>query len=393
MSYNFDQIVNRTGTNSIKYDFAIERGMPADILPLWVADMDFPTAPAITEALVKAAKHGIFGYSESKSDYFEAVYHWYKDRFQWETKREWLIKTPGVVFAIAAAVRALTKEGDAVLIQQPVYYPFSYVIVKNNRKLINNPLVYENGAYRMDFEDFEDKLIKNKVKLFILCSPHNPVGRVWTKEELTKLGDLCMKHNVTVIADEIHSDFTYPGHTHTVFASIKEEFLMNSIICTAPSKTFNLAGLQVSNVFVANKDIRRKIRDEIDRTGYSQLNTMGLIACQAAYEKGADWLEELKVYLKGNLDYMRSFLEENIPQIKLVEPEGTYLVWLDCTALKVSEDKLEDLIINKAKLWLDRGTMFGEEGSGFQRVNIACPRLTLEKAMKQLAEAVKSNIL
>lgn len=392
MNYNFDQIVNRMGTNSIKYDFAVERGMPADVLPLWVADMDFPTAPAITEALVKVAEHGIYGYSDTKKDYFDAVYHWYRNRFQWETKGEWLIKTPGIVFAIAAAVRALTKEGDAVIIQQPVYYPFSHVIVKNNRKLINNPLVYENGTYHIDFDDFEEKLIKHQVKLFILCSPHNPVGRVWSKEELTKLGDLCMKHKVTVIADEIHSDFTYPGNRHTVFANIKEEFLENSIICTAPSKTFNLAGLQVSNLFVANKELRKKIRDEIERTGYSQLNTMGLIACQAAYEKGAAWLEELKDYLKGNLDFLRSFLKENIPQITLVEPEGTYLVWLDCKALNLNEKELENLIVNKAKLWLDRGTMFGEEGSGFQRVNIACPRATLEKALIQLAEAVKSNI-
>ena len=392
MNYNFDQIVNRMGTNSIKYDFAVERGMPADVLPLWVADMDFPTAPAITEALVKVAEHGIYGYSDTKKDYFDAVYHWYRDRFQWETKGEWLIKTPGIVFAIAAAVRALTKEGDAVIIQQPVYYPFSHVIVKNNRKLINNPLVYENGTYHIDFDDFEEKLIKHQVKLFILCSPHNPVGRVWSKEELTKLGDLCMKHKVMVIADEIHSDFTYPGNRHTVFANIKEEFLENSIICTAPSKTFNLAGLQVSNLFVANKELRKKIRDEIERTGYSQLNTMGLIACQAAYEKGAAWLEELKDYLKGNLDFLRSFLKENIPQITLVEPEGTYLVWLDCKALNLNEKELENLIVNKAKLWLDRGTMFGEEGSGFQRVNIACPRATLEKALIQLAEAVKSNI-
>lgn len=392
MNYNFDQIVNRMGTNSIKYDFAVERGMPADVLPLWVADMDFPTAPAITEALVKVAEHGIYGYSDTKKDYFDAVYHWYRNRFQWETKGEWLIKTPGIVFAIAAAVRALTKEGDAVIIQQPVYYPFSHVIVKNNRKLINNPLVYENGTYHIDFDDFEEKLFKHQVKLFILCSPHNPVGRVWSKEELTKLGDLCMKHKVTVIADEIHSDFTYPGNRHTVFANIKEEFLENSIICTAPSKTFNLAGLQVSNLFVANKELRKKIRDEIERTGYSQLNTMGLIACQAAYEKGAAWLEELKDYLKGNLDFLRSFLKENIPQITLVEPEGTYLVWLDCKALNLNEKELENLIVNKAKLWLDRGTMFGEEGSGFQRVNIACPRATLEKALIQLAEAVKSNI-
>lgn len=389
MNYNFDKIIDRRGTNSLKYDFAVERGKPADILPLWVADMDFQTAPEIRDALAEAVRHGIYGYSESKDDYFKAVYNWYKDRFQWKVKKEWLVKTPGIVFAISAAVRALTAEGDGVLIQKPVYYPFSHIILKNKRKLINNPLIYKDGAYHIDFEDFEAKIKNNQVKLFILCSPHNPVGRVWTEDELTKLGDICMKYQVKIITDEIHSDFIYPGHLHTVFTNIKEEYLDHTVVCTAPSKTFNLAGLQVSNLFIANKEMRKKIQEEIDLTGYSQLNTMGLIACQVAYEKGAPWLEELKVYLKGNLDFVRSFIAEQIPQIKLVEPEGTYLVWLDCTALNLIEAELENLVTNKAKLWLDGGTMFGQEGLGFQRVNIACPRSILEKAFMQLAKAIR----
>lgn len=389
MNYNFDKIIDRRGTNSLKYDFAVERGKPADILPLWVADMDFQTAPEIRDALAEAVRHGIYGYSESKDDYFKAVYNWYKDRFQWKVKKEWLVKTPGIVFAISAAVRALTAEGDGVLIQKPVYYPFSHIILKNKRKLINNPLIYKDGAYHIDFEDFEAKIKNNQVKLFILCSPHNPVGRVWTEDELTKLGDICMKYQVKIITDEIHSDFIYPGHLHTVFTNIKEEYLDHTVVCTAPSKTFNLAGLQVSNLFIANKEMRKKIQEEIDLTGYSQLNSMGLIACQVAYEKGAPWLEELKVYLKGNLDFVRSFIAEQIPQIKLVEPEGTYLVWLDCTALNLNEAELENLVTNKAKLWLDGGTMFGQEGLGFQRVNIACPRSILEKAFMQLAKAIR----
>jgi len=389
LNYNFDKIIDRRGTNSLKYDFAVERGKPADILPLWVADMDFQTAPEIRDALAEAVRHGIYGYSESKDDYFKAVYNWYKDRFQWKVKKEWLVKTPGIVFAISAAVRALTAEGDGVLIQKPVYYPFSHIILKNKRKLINNPLIYKDGAYHIDFEDFEAKIKNNQVKLFILCSPHNPVGRVWTEDELTKLGDICMKYQVKIITDEIHSDFIYPGHLHTVFTNIKEEYLDHTVVCTAPSKTFNLAGLQVSNLFIANKEMRKKIQEEIDLTGYSQLNTMGLIACQVAYEKGAPWLEELKVYLKGNLDFVRSFIAEQIPQIKLVEPEGTYLVWLDCTALNLNEAELENLVTNKAKLWLDGGTMFGQEGLGFQRVNIACPRSILEKAFMQLAKAIR----
>lgn len=390
MTYNFDEIIDRKNTNSIKYDFAAERGKPKDILPLWVADMDFRTPSPIIEALVKAAQHGIFGYSDTKEKYFWSVYNWYNTRFNWSVKREWLVKTPGVVYAIATAIRALTDEGDAVMIQQPVYYPFSDLILANQRKLINNPLIYKNGKYYMDFEDFEEKIIKHKVKIFILCSPHNPVGRVWTKEELTRVGDLCIKHNVMVISDEIHGDFTYKGIKHFVFADLKPEYLNNSIICTAPSKTFNLAGLQVSNIFIPNRDIRKKFKEEMKRTGYSQLNTMGLIACQAAYEHGAPWLEELKEYLEGNLEFIRNFLAERLPQIKIVEPEGTYLVWLDCRALNLCEEELEDLIVNKAKLWLDGGTMFGREGEGFQRINIACPRVILEKAFLQLEEGIKS---
>lgn len=390
MTYNFDEIIDRKNSNSIKYDFAAERGKPEDILPLWVADMDFRTPSPVIEALVKAAQHGIFGYSDTKEEYFWSVYNWYNTRFNWSVKREWLVKTPGVVYAIATAIRALTDEGDAVMIQQPVYYPFSDLILANQRKLINNPLIYKNGKYYMDFEDFEEKIIKHKVKIFILCSPHNPVGRVWTNEELTRVGDLCIKHNVMVISDEIHGDFTYKGIKHFVFADLKPEYLNNSIICTAPSKTFNLAGLQVSNIFIPNRDIRRKFKEEMKRTGYSQLNTLGLVACQAAYEHGAPWLEELKEYLEGNLEFIRNFLAERLPQIKIVEPEGTYLVWLDCRALNLSEEELEDLIVNKAKLWLDGGTMFGREGEGFQRINIACPRVILEKAFLQLEEGIKS---
>ncbi len=384
----FDEIIDRRGTWSIKHDFAAERGKPGDLLPLWVADMDFKTAPAITEALIRAVSHGIYGYSESKQEYFEAVASWYRDRFGWEVKREWLVKTPGVVYAIACAVRAFTREGEAVLIQKPVYYPFSETILANRRQLVNNPLVYQNGAYHIDFADMEEKIIRNQVKLFILCSPHNPVGRVWTREELIRMGDICRKHNVIVISDEIHSDFTYSGYRHSIFADLKEEYLNNSIICTAPSKTFNLAGLQVSNIFIANRDLRRRFRDEILASGYSQLNTMGLVACRAAYEQGGSWLEELKAYLEGNLAFVREFLKERLPQVKLVEPQGTYLVWLDCKALGLIGQELEKLITMEAKLWLDAGTMFGEEGDGFQRMNIACPRELLQRALLQLEKAV-----
>lgn len=390
MSKSFDEIINRRGTNSIKYDFATERGKPEDVLPLWVADMDFRTPPAVIETLIEASRHGIFGYSESKSEYFDAVSTWFLERFQWEVERDWLVKTPGVVYAIACAIRAFTKEDEAVLIQQPVYYPFSETVLANKRKLVNNALVYENSQYRMDFEDFEAKVTENKVKLFLLCSPHNPIGRVWTKEELITIGDICKKHEVIVVSDEIHADFTYPGYKHQVFADLKPDYLENTIVCTAPSKTFNLAGLQNSNIFIPNKKLKARFLGEIKASGYSQLNSMGLIACQAAYQYGGPWLEELKEYLKGNLELIRTYLKEYLPEIQLVEPQGTYLVWLDFRGLNLQEEELEDLIMKRAKLWIDSGTMFGPEGSGFQRINIACPREIVKKALDQLRSAIRS---
>lgn len=388
MKYDFNKIINRNNTKSLKYDFAKERNIPEDLLPLWVADMDFQTSPEIIEALNKAVSHGIYGYSEGKEEYFDAVYNWYNDNFNWQVKKEWLIKTPGVVFAIVLAINALTNEGDSVLIQNPVYYPFTEVIIDNNRKLVNNSLVRNGKKYEIDFEDFEKKIIENNVKLFILCSPHNPVGRVWKKWELEKIGDICLKHNVKIVSDEIHSDFVYPENKHIVFSSLDEKYQNITITCTAPTKTFNLAGLQISNIFIPNLEIRKKVLKQLDRVGYSQVNLMGLVACEAAYKYGRQWLNELKEYLLDNLNFLRDYLETNIPQIKLIEPEGTYLIWLDCSALGLEDKELEKFIVEKAKLWLDSGYIFGKEGEGFQRINIACPRETLKKALEQLKEAV-----
>lgn len=390
MSSRFNTIIERKGTNSLKYDFAVSRGKPADILPLWVADMDFQVPEAVTEALAKTVRHGIYGYSESGPEYFATLQKWFHDRFDWEIRRSWMVKTPGVVYAICTAIRALTEKGDAVMIQRPVYYPFSESILLNERKLVNNPLVYSEGKYVIDFEDFEEKIIQNKVKLFLLCSPHNPVGRVWAKEELVRLGDICAKHRVRVVSDEIHADFIYEGSRQLVFASLKPEFRDISVICTAPSKSFNLAGLQVSNIFIANPEIRRKFKGEIAKSGYSQLNTMGLAACQAAYAHGAPWLDELKRYLAENLAFLRDFLADRLPQVRLVEPQGTYLAWLDFSALKLTQEALEDLVVNRAGLWLDAGTLFGPEGEGFERVNIACPKSVLKQALTQLESAVKA---
>ena len=390
MRYNFDEIIDRRNTDCLKYDFAVERGKPADVLPLWVADMDFRTAPHIIEKAVADASLGIYGYTESKDDYFQAVANWYRTYFDWNVEKKWLVKTPGIVFAIGLAIKALTKEGDGVMIQQPVYYPFSEVIKDNDRKLVNNALVLRNGHYEIDFEDFEQKIIQEQVKLFVLCSPHNPVGRVWTKEELQKIGEICLKYGVKVVSDEIHSDFVYGDRKHYVFTTVDPRFEEFSIVCTAPSKTFNLAGLQASNIFIPNVQIRKAFLKQMSAVGYSQLNMIGLHACKAAYETGREWLEELKVYLKGNLDFVREYLEQNLPQIKLIEPEGTYLIWLDCRALGLPEAKLEHLIVHEAKLWLDSGAIFGKDGEGFERINIACPRAILEEACKRLCRAVQS---
>lgn len=389
--YDFDQLIDRRNTNSLKYDFAVERGKPADVLPLWVADMDFRAPESALKALRRAVDHGIFGYSEVKADYDEAVAGWFERRFHWRPQPEWLVKTPGVVFAIAMAVRALTQPGDSVLIQPPVYYPFFSVIRDNDRRVVENELVYQNGEYTVDFEDFERRIAENRVKLFLLCSPHNPVGRVWTEEELRRIGEICQKHSVYVVSDEIHCDFAFDEHPHHVFLTVNPELADRTIICTAPSKTFNLAGLQVSNIWIPDDGVRAAVRKEIDRSGYSQLNTLGLAACQAAYAEGGEWLAACRKYLRGNLDFLREYLVQHLPQIRLVEPEGTYFAWLDCSGLGLSCAQLNDLIVNRARLWLDAGHIFGGHSGQFQRVVLACPRATLQQALEQLTRAVQKG--
>ena len=384
---NFDEIIDRRNTDSLKYDFAQKRGKPEGILPLWVADMDFRAPQCVLDALAEKNRHGIFGYSETKSDYFDALHNWFAPRFGWDIRPEWLVKAPGVVVAVSAAIRALTNEGDAVLIQQPVYYPFAESILANNRKPVVNQLLYEDGRYAISFADFEEKISREKVKLFILCSPHNPVGRVWTREELRRLGDICARHGVLVAADEIHADFTYDGHQHHVFSAVRPEFADFTVTCTSPTKTFNLAGLQISNIFIPNGGLKRKFRAELIRAGFSQSNIMGLVAGRAAYQGGAGWLADLRLYLAGNLGFLRAYLGENIPRIRLVEPEGTYLAWLDCAGLGLDDKALDDLMVNRARLWLDAGTMFGAGGGGFQRINIACPREVLKTALERLKQA------
>ena len=389
MHFDFDKPIDRRGTDSVKFDFAAEHGYDPDILPLWVADMDFQAPPCVLEALQKRVEHGIFGYTDTKADYFAAVDRWFSSRFGWELQPQWLVKTPGVVFALSAAVRVMTAPGDAVLVQPPVYYPFYNVVRQNDRRIVESPLVYENGKYTIDFADFERKVTENSVKLFILCSPHNPVCRVWTVEELTRLGEICQKHGVQVVADEIHCDFTLPGFIHTPFLKACPQLAEQCIVCTAPSKTFNLAGLQVSNLFIPGEALRNAYLEELERISYHSLNCMGSTACRAAYEGGAPWLEACKAYMLENLNYVRSFLAENLPSIRLVEPEGTYFAWLDCTGLGLTAEQLEDLIVNKAGLWLDSGAIFGACAAQFQRVVLACPRSTVEKALARLRTAIE----
>lgn len=387
---DFDTIIERKNTNSLKYDFAAEYGMPEDVMPLWVADMDFRVSSYIQEAIRQKVEHGIFGYSDAKDEYFKAVAGWMERHHNWKVEKEWLIRTPGIVFALATAIKAFTREGDGVLICQPVYYPFREVVLDNNRKLVNSALVQdENGRYRVDFDDFEEKILRENVKLFILCSPHNPVGRVWSREELIRIGEICKKHNVLVVSDEIHGDFVYEGK-HQVFLGLCEEYKEFSIVCTSPSKTFNIAGLQMSNIFIPNEDLRKKFAHQIRAAGYSELNTVGLAACEAAYGHGEEWYEGMLSYVESNIDYVMEFLKENLPQITMGKPEGTYLVWLDFRGLSLDSDKLNELIVQKAGLWLDEGEMFGEEGKGFARVNVACPRKILTQALNKLKAALDS---
>ena len=386
--YNFDEVIDRHNTACLKYDFAIQRGRPADVLPLWVADMDFPIAREIQDALINRCQHAVFGYSESDNAYFNAVHDWYAKHFNWETKQEWLTKTPGIVFALAMAVKAFTKPGEAVLINQPVYYPFTEVIKDNKRELINSPLVLKDGKYSIDFVDLEAKIIKHDVKLMLLCSPHNPVGRVWSREELQKIGDICLAHNVIIVSDEIHSDFVWGENKHTVFATLGEKYAQNCMVCTAPSKTFNIAGLQVSNIFIPNENLRTAFRNEVAAAGYSQVNTLGIVACEAAYRYGEDWLNQVKTYIEANIRFVDEYLKSNLPQIKLLAPQGTYLIWLDCSALGFTAEDREQWLWHKAKLWLDGGGIFGPEGQAFERINVACPCSTLLQALEQLKKAV-----
>jgi cystathionine beta-lyase len=381
--YDFDEIVSRENTNCAKWD-AAEKGL----LPMWVADMDFQSPPEVIAALQERAQHGVFGYSGGYGGWFEALMQWMKRRYGWAPQREWISTSPGVVAALFMLVRALTEPGDRIIIQPPVYRPFYYVARSNGCELLENPLYFDGNKYRMDLEQLR-QMVDAGVKLLILCSPHNPVGRVWSWEELMALGQFCLEHEITIISDEIHSDLVFSGYKHTVLTSVSKELEQNTVVCNAPSKTFNIAGIPASNVIIANEKLRSSYRQVLRGSGLALPNVFAVTAVEAAYTYGEAWLDELLLYLEDNYRLASSFIAERIPDIKVIEPEGTYLLWLDCRGLGLNDKELDSFIKEKAKLLLESGTIFGTGGSGFQRMNIACPRSLLLEALQRLEKAVR----
>lgn len=384
MRYDFDEIVPRRNTLSYKWDSAADE----DMLPMWVADMDFRTAPAIVEALQKRVSHGIFGYTRVPDAYYDAVVGWFDRRHGWKIRRERMIYTSGVVPALSAVIKALTVPGDKVVVQTPVYNCFFSSVRNNGCTLVSNPLLRVEDTWKVDFEDLERKVSDPKVKLFLLCNPHNPAGRVWTKEELARMGEICFRHDVMVISDEIHCELVFPEYRYTPFASISEEFAARSVVCISPSKAFNMAGLQIANIVAPDEEVRQKIDKAINVNEVCDVNPFGVLATIAAYNEGEEWLVQLLDYLKGNYLWMRDFCRNHLPQFPVGRLEGTYLVWMDCSSLHQSSEELEQNLMKEARLWLNAGTMYGAEGEGFMRWNIACPRSVLEEGLKRFCKYV-----
>ena len=389
MKHNFDTVIDRMHTSSVKWDGAEAIFGEKELLPLWVADMDFKVPEAVSEAIAKKAAHGIFGYTIREDSYYESIIQWMKTRHNWTIEREWIVHSPGVVTALSLAVQAYTQPGDKVIVQPPVYYPFMKVTETNDREVVYNPLVNTDGHYAMDFDDLLAK-IDDSVKLLLLCNPHNPGGFVWKKEDLQKLGEICLENNILVVSDEIHSDLVFKKGAHIPFASISEEFSQNSITCTAPSKTFNLAGLQTSNIIIPNEVLRKKFELETERNSIGMPNSFGPVATEAAYTLGAEWLDNVLEYVEGNIQYVTDYFKKYIPSLQVYPLESTYLAWIDCRKLNMTADELETFFLTKAHVALNQGKAFGPGGEGFVRMNVACSRSLLEKAIKQIEEAVQS---
>jgi len=383
----FNEIIDRRNTDSLKWDCCKQRFGREDILPMWVADMDFRSPDLITEVIIKRAKHGIYGYTEASKKLSEAFIGWMKNRHNWQVDSSWIVYSPGVVTSVNTAILTYTKPGDKILMQTPIYYPFYSSIRGNDRELVANPLKSNNGYYEIDFEDLEKKL-KDNVKLMILCSPHNPIGRVWKASELEEILRLCIKYNVIVISDEIHSDLVLKGYKHIPIGSLSEEAKKICVTLNSPTKTFNIAGLSISTAIIPDTELRRKFIGTLNRTGANMLNIFGLVAAEAAYAGCEKWLDDLLLYLEDNLDTLIEYFETNIPQIRVIRPEATYLAWLDCRSLPVRPEKLKEFFVNEAGVGLNDGVTFGEEGLGFQRINFACPRKMMLEGLEKIKNAV-----
>lgn len=379
MKYDFDRPISRRGTDSYKWDSATSEG----ILPMWVADMDFATAPAIVDALRRRVEHGIFGYTRVPDGYYESVMRWFARRHGWTIDREWIIYTSGVVPAVSAIIKALTVPGDKVLVQTPVYNCFFSSIRNNGCTVVSSPLTLAGNTFTVDYEDLERKAADPRVKVMLLCNPHNPVGKVWRREELVRIGEICIRHGVTVVSDEIHCELVFPGYRYTPFASISADFLRHSVTCISPSKAFNIAGLQIANIVCADADRRAKIDRAINDNEVCDVNPFGVIATQAAYNEGEEWLDQLLEYLHANYLYMQEFCREHLPEYPITLLEGTYLVLMDCRRLGISSKELEQRLLAEAGLWLNAGIMYGAEGEGFMRWNIACPQTTLAEGLRR----------
>lgn len=388
MKYNFDEIISREGTNSIKYDARQRVFGNEEVLPMWVADMDFRTPDFVISALRQRLEHEILGYTFRGNEFNEAIVSWMKKRHGWDVEAAWLSFSPGVVPALNMLVMALTEPGDRIIVQPPVYFPFFGAIRENGREIVENPLVLKNGRLNMDLDDLKQKAAG--ARMLLLCHPHNPGGSVWTRQELETLAQICIDNDVLMISDEIHSDLIFKGHQHIPLASLSPEVAALTVTCNAPSKTFNLAGLATSYLIIPNKQLLEKYNRMInDQLHAGMGNLFGAIALQAAYEHGEEWLEQLLDYVHQNVNLVREYLQQNIPQITMIEPESTYMIWLDCRALGFSAGKLKDFFVDDARLGLNEGAMFGSGGEGFMRLNVACPRQVVQWAMEQLMVAVK----
>ena len=387
MKYDFDEIVPRRGTNAIKWDMDTD----PEVLPMWVADMDFRTAPAIIDALQKRVAHGIFGYTRVPNAYYDAVTSWFSRRHGWDIDREWIIYTSGVVPAVSAVIKALTVPGDKVIVQTPVYNCFFSSIRNNGCEIVSNPLRRTADTYEMDFDALERCAADPRAKVMLLCNPHNPAGRVWTPDELTRLGNICLRNGVTVVADEIHCELVYQGFKYTPFASLSDAFLHRSVTCVSPSKAFNIAGLQIANIVAFDNDLRSRIDKAININEVCDVNPFGVAATIAAYNEGEEWLNQLVDYLHGNYEAMAEFCRRELPEFPITRLEGTYLVWMDCSSLGMPSDALEHALLDDARLWLNAGTMYGAEGEGYMRWNIACPRSVMLDGLNRFLNFVRSR--